>query len=99
MAAYCLLLGSPTIGWYSGIVVLDVVRGERVLDLLMFNTMHVRNFVEECRRYDSWRHFYGMFYLYCADKAFTHNCITTCTQQAQTAVQHLYIIGKHIFAT
>jgi hypothetical protein len=27
-----LLLGSPTIGWYSGIVVLDVVRGERVLD-------------------------------------------------------------------
>jgi hypothetical protein len=27
-----LLLGSPTIGWYSGIVVLDVMRGERVLD-------------------------------------------------------------------
>jgi hypothetical protein len=27
-----LLLGSPTIGWYSGIVVPDVVRGERVLD-------------------------------------------------------------------
>jgi hypothetical protein len=32
MEAYYLLLGSPTIGWYSGIVVLDVVRGERVLD-------------------------------------------------------------------
>jgi hypothetical protein len=33
MAAYSLLLGSPTIGWYSaGIVVLDGVRGERVLD-------------------------------------------------------------------
>jgi hypothetical protein len=32
MTAYCLLLGSPTIEWYSGIVVLDVVRRERVLD-------------------------------------------------------------------
>jgi hypothetical protein len=32
MTAYGLLLGSPTIGWYSGIVVLDVVRKERVLD-------------------------------------------------------------------
>jgi hypothetical protein len=32
MEGYCLLLGSPTIGWYSGIVVLDVVRGELVLD-------------------------------------------------------------------
>jgi hypothetical protein len=31
LAVYCLLLGSPHIGWYSGIiVVLDVVRGERV---------------------------------------------------------------------
>jgi hypothetical protein len=51
MAAYCLLLGSPTVGWYSGIVVLDdVVRGERVLDKLMLNIMHVRNFVEECRK-------------------------------------------------
>jgi beta-galactosidase GanA len=28
--------------------VLDVVRGERVLDYLIFNMMHVRNFVEEC---------------------------------------------------
>jgi hypothetical protein len=46
MTAYCLLLGSPTIGWYSGTVVLDVVRGERVLDWLMFNIMHVRTFVE-----------------------------------------------------
>jgi hypothetical protein len=50
MAAYCLLLDSPTIGWYSGIVVLDVVRGERVLDYLMLNIMHVWTFVEECRR-------------------------------------------------
>jgi hypothetical protein len=49
MAAYCLLLGSPAIGWYSGIVVLDVVRGERVLDKLMLNIMHVRTLVEECR--------------------------------------------------
>jgi hypothetical protein len=48
MAAYCLLLGSLTIGWYSGIVVLDVVRGERVFDQLMLNIMHVRTFVEEC---------------------------------------------------
>jgi hypothetical protein len=32
MAAYCLLLGSPIIEWCSGIVVLDVVREERVLD-------------------------------------------------------------------
>jgi hypothetical protein len=32
MTVYRLLLGSLTIGWYSGIVVLDVVRGERVLD-------------------------------------------------------------------
>jgi hypothetical protein len=43
-----LLLGSPTIGWYSGIVVLDVAREERALDWLMLNIMHVRNFVEEC---------------------------------------------------
>jgi hypothetical protein len=50
MALNCLLLGSPTIGWNSGIVVLDVVRGERVLDELMLNTMHVRTFVEECKR-------------------------------------------------
>jgi hypothetical protein len=48
MAAYCLLLGSPTIGWYSGIVALDVVRGEGVLDKLMLNIMHVQTFVEEC---------------------------------------------------
>jgi hypothetical protein len=47
-AYYGFLLGSPTIGWYSGIVVLDVVRGGRVLDLLMFDIMHVRSFVEEC---------------------------------------------------
>jgi hypothetical protein len=32
MTVYCLLLGSPTIGCYSGIVVLGVVRGKRVLD-------------------------------------------------------------------
>jgi hypothetical protein len=32
MAAYCLLLGYSTIRWFSDIVVLDVVRGERVLD-------------------------------------------------------------------
>jgi hypothetical protein len=35
MMAYYLLSGSPTIGWYSGVVVLDVVRGERLLDELM----------------------------------------------------------------
>jgi hypothetical protein len=27
-----LLPGSPTLGWYLGVVVLDVVRGERVFD-------------------------------------------------------------------
>jgi hypothetical protein len=32
MTAYYLLLSSPAIEWYSGIVVLDEVRGERVLD-------------------------------------------------------------------
>jgi hypothetical protein len=49
MTAYCLLLGSPIIGWYSGIVVLDVVRGERVRDKLMLNIiMYVQTFVEEC---------------------------------------------------
>jgi hypothetical protein len=54
MTAYCLLLGSPTVGWYSGIVLLDVVRGGRVLDEVMFNIMNVRTFVEECtyRYYD-----------------------------------------------
>jgi hypothetical protein len=31
MTAGCLLLGSPTLG-YLDVVVLDVVRGERVLD-------------------------------------------------------------------
>jgi hypothetical protein len=49
MTAYCLLIGWPKIGWYSGIVVLDVVRGERVLYQLMFNIMHVQTFVEECK--------------------------------------------------
>jgi hypothetical protein len=49
MTAYCLLLDSPTIGWYSGIVVLDVERGGSVfLTSLCFNIMHVRTFVEEC---------------------------------------------------
>jgi hypothetical protein len=32
MTAYCLLPDSPTIAWYSGVVVLDVVRGERVFE-------------------------------------------------------------------
>jgi hypothetical protein len=48
MTAYCFLIGSPTIGWYSGIVVLDVVRGERVHDQLMLNVLHVQTFMEEC---------------------------------------------------
>jgi hypothetical protein len=39
MTAYCLLLGSPAIGWYSDVVVLDVVRGEPVFYYLMFNIM------------------------------------------------------------
>jgi hypothetical protein len=47
MTAYLLLPGSSTIGWYSGVVLLEVVRGERVLDKLLFHIMHVRNFVEE----------------------------------------------------
>jgi hypothetical protein len=49
MTGNCLLPGSPAVGWYSGVVALDVVRGERVLEKLMFNTMHVQNYVEECR--------------------------------------------------
>jgi hypothetical protein len=49
MTAYCFLPGSPTIGWYSGVVVLDVVRGGRVFYELMFHIMHVQTFVEECR--------------------------------------------------
>jgi hypothetical protein len=32
MTANCLLAGSPTFGWYLGVIVLDVVRGKRVLD-------------------------------------------------------------------
>jgi zinc transporter ZupT len=50
MTANCLLSGSPTLGWHLGVVVLDVVRGERVLDYLMFNILHVMTFVEECKR-------------------------------------------------
>jgi hypothetical protein len=37
---------------------LDVVRAERVLDLLMLNIMHVRTFVEECTT-NSFRRFLG----------------------------------------
>jgi hypothetical protein len=48
MTAYCFIPSPPTIVCYSGVVVLDVVRGERILDQLMFNIMHVRTFVEEC---------------------------------------------------
>jgi hypothetical protein len=47
MAASCLLPGYPTLEWYVGVVVLNVVRGERVLDYLVFNIIYVRNFVEE----------------------------------------------------
>jgi hypothetical protein len=36
------------LGWYLGVVVLDLVKGERVLEYIMFNIMHVRTFVEEC---------------------------------------------------
>jgi hypothetical protein len=52
MTVNCLLLGSPTLGWYLGVVVLDVVRGERVLDLRMFKMMHVQTFVEVCTLFD-----------------------------------------------
>jgi hypothetical protein len=47
MTGNCLLPGSTTLGWYLGVVVLDVAREERVLDYLMLNTVHVRTFVEE----------------------------------------------------
>jgi hypothetical protein len=44
-----MLPGSPTIDeWYSGVIVLVVLKGEGVLDLLMFYIMHVRIFVGEC---------------------------------------------------
>jgi hypothetical protein len=52
MTANCLLLDTPTLGRYLGVVVLDVVRGERVLDLRMFNMVHVQTFVEECTLFD-----------------------------------------------
>jgi hypothetical protein len=42
MTASCLLPGFPTHGWYLGVIVLDVVRGKRVLDYLVFNIMHAR---------------------------------------------------------
>jgi hypothetical protein len=48
MPVSCLLPGFSTLARYVGVVVLDVVRGERVLDKLMLKIMHVRNFVEEC---------------------------------------------------
>jgi hypothetical protein len=49
MTANYLLPGSPTTGRYLGVVVLDVVRGERVLGYVMFSIVHVRAFMEECR--------------------------------------------------
>jgi hypothetical protein len=51
MKAKRLRPGSPTLGRYLGVAVLDVlgvVRGERVLDYLMFYKLHVPTFVEEC---------------------------------------------------
>jgi hypothetical protein len=48
MTCSCLLRGSPTLGRYLGVAVLDEVRGERVLDSVMLNIMHSRTFVEEC---------------------------------------------------
>jgi hypothetical protein len=48
MTADCRLPGSPTIGRYLGVVVLDVVRGERIIGGLMLNVMHVWTFVEDC---------------------------------------------------
>jgi hypothetical protein len=48
MTANSLFLGSPTLGPYPGVVVLDVVRDVRVLDKLMLNVMHVRTLAEEC---------------------------------------------------
>jgi hypothetical protein len=42
MIANCLLSSLPTLGWYMGVVVLDVVRGEHVLDYRMFNERHVQ---------------------------------------------------------
>ena len=37
---------ASTMGWYSGIVVLDVVKGERVIEKLDFNILHVRTFAK-----------------------------------------------------
>jgi hypothetical protein len=50
MTANCLLPGSPTLGWYLGVIGPYVVRGEGALDwlIIMFSTMHVRTLVEEC---------------------------------------------------
>jgi hypothetical protein len=44
-----LLPGTPRLGWYLGVVVLVVVIGECVLELFMFNIVHVLSYVEECR--------------------------------------------------
>jgi hypothetical protein len=48
MTANYFFLESPTIAWYSGVVVPDVVSGERVLNALMLNIMYIQYFVEEC---------------------------------------------------
>jgi hypothetical protein len=42
MPANYLLSGSAVIGWYLGAVVLDVVKGARVLDYLMHTVLHVK---------------------------------------------------------
>jgi hypothetical protein len=48
MTVTCLLPGSPTLGWYLGVIVFVVVRGELDLDYLMFDIMHVQTCLEEC---------------------------------------------------
>jgi hypothetical protein len=48
MTGSCLLRGSPTLGRYLGVAVLDdEVRGGRVLDSVVLNTMLKRTFVDE----------------------------------------------------
>jgi hypothetical protein len=39
---------APTLGLYLGVVLLDVVEGERALDWLLLCFIYVRTYVEEC---------------------------------------------------
>jgi hypothetical protein len=47
MTANFLLHAFTTLGWYPGVVVLDLVRGARILDLLAYVKHNGTNFLQE----------------------------------------------------